>query len=106
LEGSFIAYSKTGYSSAGSWDSSVDMAMGCSGRSGFDSREGEKIYFLLHSVQTGSGAYQASYPMGSNSSSSGRGVKLSYISPLSGAEVKKGGAILPLHNRFHVLMLN
>jgi hypothetical protein len=39
---------------------------------------------LLHSVQTGSGAHPASYPIGSEGHS-----------PPSSAEVKSGGAILP-----------
>jgi hypothetical protein len=76
FEGSFYYYYY--YYFTGSWVSSVNIAMNFSGRSRFDSRERKENYFALHSVQTGSGAYQASYPTGSNSASLGRGVKQSY----------------------------
>jgi hypothetical protein len=33
------------------------------GRSEFDSRQGQEIFLLLHSVQTGSGAHLVSYSM-------------------------------------------
>jgi hypothetical protein len=59
------------------------------------------IFFLMHSVQTGSGAHPASYPMGTGAIS--LGVKLqgreADNSP-SNAEVKNGGAIPPLPNTF------
>jgi hypothetical protein len=38
---------------------------------GFESRQGAGIFSLHHRVQTGSGAYPASYPMGTRSSFSG-----------------------------------
>jgi hypothetical protein len=64
-----------------------------------DSQYGQKI-FLYSSVQTGSGAQPASYPMGNGDSFPG--VKepereADHSSP-SSAEVKNGGAILPLQH--------
>jgi hypothetical protein len=54
--------------------------------------------FFLHSVQTGSGVHQAYCPMGTVVSSPEvkRPGREADHSPLSGAEVKNGGAISPL----------
>jgi hypothetical protein len=41
------------------------------GRPGFDSRQGQQIFYVLHSVQTGSGAHPASYPMVTGGKGSG-----------------------------------
>jgi hypothetical protein len=79
------------------WDSSVDLAMTRTGRPGFDSRQGQEI-FLLHSVQTGSGANPDSYPMGAGALSPG--VKWprreADHSPPTSAAVNNDGAMLPL----------
>jgi hypothetical protein len=55
-------------------------------RPGFDSQQDQDFHHL-HSARTGSGALQASYPMGSG----GKAVH----SPKSSADVKDGGAISP-----------
>jgi hypothetical protein len=72
------------------------------GRPGFDSRQTQEIFSLLHSLHTGCEAHPASYPMGTGALSPGekrpgREVDLSYS---SSAEVKNGGAILPLNQPF------
>jgi hypothetical protein len=54
----------------------------------------------LHSLQTGSGAHLDSYAIGSGGDFTGverKGSEADH-SPLSTAEVKKGGAIPPLHS--------
>jgi hypothetical protein len=54
-------------------DSSVTIVRGIRvGRTGFDSRQGVDIFFLRHRAQTGSGAYQTSYPVDFVGSSPGR----------------------------------
>jgi hypothetical protein len=55
-------------------------------------------FSLLHSVQAGSGAHTASYPMGIGGSFTGgkRQGREADRSPPSSAEVKNGGAIPPL----------
>jgi hypothetical protein len=75
------------------WDSSVCMATGGTAVV----RVPGKYFSLLHSVQTGSGAHPASYPMGSGALSVGvklPGSEADHSSP--SAEVKNGGAIPPL----------
>jgi hypothetical protein len=57
-------------------------------------------FFLLYSVQTGSGAHSASYPMGTRGSFPGGKAAGAYHSPPSSAEVKNAAAIPPLpHTR-------
>jgi hypothetical protein len=51
-------------------DSVVGITTGWTIESDFESREGQE-FFLLHVVQTGSGAHPASYTMGTGGSSSG-----------------------------------
>jgi hypothetical protein len=54
-------------------------------------------FSVLHSVQTGSGAHTASCPVGTGGSSFvGKGGREADQSPVTNAEVKNGGAILPL----------
>jgi hypothetical protein len=68
------------------------------GLDGSDSIPGNASFFLLHSVQTGSGAYPVSYPMGIGGFSQGvkpAGCEADH-SLLSSAEVKNRGAIPPL----------
>jgi hypothetical protein len=54
---------------------------------------------LLHSIQTGSGAFPSSYPTGTGSCLPRvkRPSREADHSPPSNSEVKTGGAILPLH---------
>jgi hypothetical protein len=64
---------------------------------------GARLY-LLHSIQTGSGAHPASYPMGTGGDFLG-GVKAVRVfetehSPPSSVEVKNGGAIPLLPHMF------
>jgi hypothetical protein len=56
-----------------SWDSPA-TGYGLSDRGSVENRD-KRLFFLLHSVQTGSGAYSASYPMGTEGKAVGR-VKL------------------------------
>jgi hypothetical protein len=59
---------------------------------------GARYFSLLHSVQTGSGAHPASYPIGSRGALPGAkrpGREADHSSPTS-AEVKDGGAIPPV----------
>jgi hypothetical protein len=57
----------------------------------------DRDIFILHSVQTGSGANSASYTMGTWAVSLGvRPVRDADHPPQSNAEVNKGGAIPPL----------
>jgi hypothetical protein len=60
-------------------------------RPGFDSQK-RQVFSLLHSVQTGSGAHPASYPMCTGVKRLGR--EADHLNP-SSAEVKNGGAIPP-----------
>jgi hypothetical protein len=57
-------------------------------------------FYALHRVQTVSGAHPASYTMGIWGATAGKGINRSVreadYSPLSSAEVRNGGAILPL----------
>jgi hypothetical protein len=67
-----------------------------------------KRFSLLHSVQTGSEAYPASYPVGTEGSSPGvkrPGREIDHSFP-SSAEVINGGAIPPLPVRLHGIVLN
>jgi hypothetical protein len=51
-----------------SWDRTIDIATGWNAeRSGFMSPQ-KKDFSLLHPFQTGSGAHQTSYPMGTTDS--------------------------------------
>jgi hypothetical protein len=70
------------------------------GLDGLGSIPGSVRFSLLHSVQTDSGAHPASYPVGTVGSFPGlkRPGREVDRSPLSSAEVKKGGAIPPLPN--------
>jgi hypothetical protein len=63
---------------------------------------------LLHSIQTGSRAHPASYPMGVGNFSPGvkRPDRDTNHSPPSSAEVKNGGTIPPLPPMSHGLVLN
>jgi hypothetical protein len=74
------------------------------GRPGFDSRQGRDIS-LLYSVQTGSEAHPASYPMGTGTNFKGvkRPERKADHSHPSSAEVKNGGAIpsLPHMSSWH-----
>jgi hypothetical protein len=76
------------------------------GRPGFDSRQCK--IFLLHSVQTDSGAHPASYPMGPGGTfpgSKAAGVKLTthfHLVPRS----RNGGAIPPLPIYVHDIVLD
>jgi hypothetical protein len=77
------------------------------GRPGFDSRQ-RQDFSVLHSVQTGSRAHPAFYPMGIVDSFPGdkaAGREADH-SPPSSAEVKNGGAIPPLPIRLHGAVLN
>jgi hypothetical protein len=75
----------------------------------FDSQQGHRIS-VLHSVQTGFGAYTASYTMRTGGSFPGGGVKRqgreADHSPPSYVEVKKDGAIPPLPLRLHGMVVN
>jgi hypothetical protein len=64
---------------------------------GFDSRY-RQVFSVLHSVQFGSGAHLASYPVGTNGFFSGvkRQGRGADNSPPSSAEVKIDGAIFAL----------
>jgi hypothetical protein len=61
------------------------------GWSGFGSWQGQEISFILYSVHIGSGAHAAYYPLGVK----WLGHEADH-SPLSSAEVKNGGTVLPL----------
>jgi hypothetical protein len=68
------------------------------GRPGFDSRQGQKIFFLLDSVHTYSGTHPAYYAMDARGSFPGvkcRGCEADN-SPPSSAVVKNVGAIPPI----------
>jgi hypothetical protein len=81
-------------------DSSVGIATGWTVRVRFSVVQ---HFSLLHSVETDSGAYPASYPVGTGAISPGakrQGREADHLS-LSSAEVKKGGAIPPLHHIKH-----
>jgi hypothetical protein len=67
-----------------------------------------KRFSSLHSVQTGSGAYLAFYPVGTGALSQGvkrQGREANY-SPPSSAEVKNDGDIPPVPIRLHGVVLN
>jgi hypothetical protein len=63
------------------------------GRPGFDSGQGQEVFLLLHSVETGFRAHAASYPVGTRAKAAGHEAD---SSPPSAAKVKNGGAIPPL----------
>jgi hypothetical protein len=60
-------------------------------------------FSLLHSIQIGSGAHRATYPMGTGVTRLWREAD---HSPPSSAEVKNGGAIPPLPVRLHGVVLH
>jgi hypothetical protein len=87
----------------GSRDRSVRISTGyeMDGRGSIPGKT--RDFTLLYSVQTGSGAHQASYPMGTGVKRSKR--EADHSSP-SSAEVKNGGAIPPSPMWLHGIVLN
>jgi hypothetical protein len=69
---------------------------------------GKRYFSLCHNIQTDSGAHLASYPVGTMADSlgaMGQGHEADHSPPFI-AEVKNGGAILPLHIQLHGMVLN
>jgi hypothetical protein len=80
------------------WESSVGIATSYSMNSQGAIPRWCKMFFLLHGIQTDSGAHPASYPMdtGAISPEIKKLVPETDHSPPSSAKVKNGGAIPPL----------
>jgi hypothetical protein len=89
-------------------ESSVGVATGY-GLEGRSSIPGSlRDFFLLHRVQTGSGAHPTFHPMGTRSFFPGvkRQGREANHSPPSNTEVKNGGAVPPFPMHLHGVVLN